>query len=185
MIEKGFANESGHFAGSIQTSISREDQSSRREKVVTRMGSMIIREATRSDVPGLVAVRVAVKENVLTSDIPQERIVAGLEVRGKGWVAEHEGQVVGFSTADREESMIWALFLLPEWERKGLGSVLLERAVGWLWREGCERIWLTTEPGSRAEGFYAHLGWTRAGITDKGEVRFELQRPSLSSLGRA
>ncbi len=140
---------------------------------------MIIRAANRSDVPSLMTVRGAVKENILTSDIPQKRIVAGIEERGKGWVAEHEGQVVGFSMADREESMIWALFLLPEWERHGLGTVLLERAVGWLWREGCESIWLTTEPGSRAEGFYAHLGWTPVGMTDKGEIRFELQRPPL------
>lgn len=138
---------------------------------------MIIREATRDDVPALVAVRAAVKENILTSHIPEERIVDGLEVRGKGWVAEHEGRVVGFSMADHVESMIWALFLLPEWEGQGLGTALLERAVGWLWREGCESIWLTTEPGSRAEGFYEHLGWTRAGVTDKGEVRFELRRP--------
>jgi GNAT superfamily N-acetyltransferase len=141
---------------------------------------MIIREATRSDVPALVAVRAAVKENILTSDIPRERIVAGLEVRGRGWVAEHEGRIIGFSMADRYESMIWALFLLPDWEGQGVGTALLERAVNWLWREGCENIWLTTQPGSRAEGFYARLGWTRAGITDKGEVRFELQRsPSI------
>jgi GNAT superfamily N-acetyltransferase len=138
----------------------------------------IVRQATRRDLDRLVAVRNAVKENILTSDIPQERLVAGLEVRGRGWVAEHEGLVVGFSMADREESMIWALFLLPEWERQGLGKVLLERAVEWLWREGCEHISLTTEPGSRAEGFYGYLGWTRTGITEKGEVRFELRRPS-------
>ena len=100
-------------------------------------------------------VRGAVTENILTSNIAPERIVAGLEVRGKGWVAEHEGQIVGFSMADREESMIWALFLLPEWEGRGLGTVLLERAVGWLWREGCERIWLTTGRGRRGGGFYA------------------------------
>ena len=145
---------------------------------------MIIREATRSDIPGLVAVRGAVRENILTTDIPVERIAAGLESRGRGWVAEDEGRVVGFSMADREESMIWALFLLPEWEGRGLGRVLLERAVGWLWGEGCGRIWLTTERGSRAEGFYAHLGWAPAGVTDKGEIRFELQRPPLASSGR-
>jgi GNAT superfamily N-acetyltransferase len=127
----------------------------------------------------LVAVRGAVKENILTSDIPLERIAAGLEARGRGWVVEHEGQVVGFSMADREESMIWALFLLPEWEGRGLGRELLGRAVEWLWGEGCERIWLTTEAGSRAEGFYAHLGWSAAGVTEKGEVGFELQRPPL------
>ena len=43
-----------------------------------------------------------------------------------------------------------------------------------------ERIWLTTEPGSRAEGFYAHLGWAPAGVTDKGEVRFEFRRQRLA-----
>ncbi len=138
---------------------------------------MTIREATRNDVPALMAVRGAVKENILTTDISQERIVAGLEVRGKGWVAEHKGKVIGFSMADREESMIWALFLRPEWERQGLGRLLLERAVDWLCLEGRASISLTTEPGSRAEGFYLHLGWTRAGITEKGEVRFELECP--------
>jgi len=143
---------------------------------------VIIREAIRSDIPGLVAVRGAVKENILTSHIPLERIAAGLEARGRGWVVEHEGRVVGFSMADREESMIWALFLQPEWEGRGLGRALLERAVGWLWGEGCERIWLTTEPGSRAEGFYAYLGWTPTGVTDKGEIRFKLQRPPKSVL---
>ena len=141
---------------------------------------MIIREATLSDIPSLVVVRGAVKENIPTSDIPLERIAAGLKERGRGWVAEHKGQAVGFSMADREESMIWALFLLPEWERRGLGRVLLERAVEWLWGEGCERIWLTTEPGSRAEGFYGHLGWSPVGVTEKGEVRFELQRPPVA-----
>lgn len=142
---------------------------------------MLIREANRSDIPGLVTVRGAVKENILTTSIPPGRIIAGLEVRGRGWVAEDERRIVGFSMADREDSMIWALFLLPEWEGRGLGRTLLGRAVEWLWSKGCERIWLTTEPGSRAERFYAHLGWVPVGITDKGEVRFELQRPSLET----
>ncbi|HKY05294.1 MAG TPA: GNAT family N-acetyltransferase [Blastocatellia bacterium] len=125
----------------------------------------------------MVEVRGAVKENILTTHIPPERLVAGLESRGKGWAAEHEGRVVGFSMADRVESMIWALFLLPEWEGQGVGRRLLSEAVEWLCAEGCELIWLTTEPGSRAEGFYAHLGWARVGLTDKGEVRFELRCP--------
>ena len=146
---------------------------------------MIIREATRGDIPGLVEVRGAVKENVLTSHIPPERLVAGLETRGKGWVAEHEGRIVGFSMADREESIIWALFLLPEWEGQGLGRRLLDRAVGWLCGEGSGRIWLTTEPGSRAEGFYSHVGWVRVGMTESGEVRFELQCPPGGPAGRA
>jgi GNAT superfamily N-acetyltransferase len=146
---------------------------------------MIIREATRVDIPALVEVRGSVKQNVLTSHIPPERIVAGLETRGKGWVAEHQGRVIGFSMADREEKMIWAMFLLPEWEGQGLGRLLLDQAVGWLCGEGSKYIWLTTESGSRAEGFYAHLGWDRVEKTDGGEVRFELQCRSNDPVGRA
>jgi GNAT superfamily N-acetyltransferase len=146
---------------------------------------MIIREATQVDIPALVEVRGSVKENVLTSHIPPERIAAGLETQGKGWVAEHQGRVIGFSMADREESIIWALFLLPEWEGQGLGRMLLDQAVGWLCGEGSERIWLTTEAGSRAEGFYAHLGWVRVGMTDRGEVQFELRCQPNDAVGRA
>ena len=146
---------------------------------------LTIREATREDLPGLVEVRSSVRENILTTPIPPERIIAGLEARGKGWVAEHEGRVVGFSMADREESMIWALFLMPEWEGQGLGRRLLDHAVGWLCGEVGGRIWLTTSPGSRAEGFYAHLGWVPVGMTDKGEVRFEFQCPPDAPAGRA
>lgn len=137
---------------------------------------MTIREANTEDIPGLIEVRGAVRENILSSVIPVERIVAGLEVRGKGWVAEEGEHIVGFSMADLEESMIWALFLLPDWEGRGIGRALLQQAVDWLWSQGCKSIWLTTAPGSRAEGFYAHLGWAATGLTDKGEVRFELQR---------
>ena len=136
-----------------------------------------IREATRADVPDLERVRALVRENKLSGTIPRERIVEGLETRGKGWVAVAEERVVGFCMADRNEEMIWALFLLPEWEGRGLGRALLERAVAWLWDQGCTAIWLSTEAGSRAEGFYERLGWTRIGVTDMGEVRFELRPP--------
>jgi GNAT superfamily N-acetyltransferase len=146
---------------------------------------VIIREATRADIPALVVVRGSVRENVLTSHIPTQRLVAGLESLGRGWVAEHEGRVIGFSMADREESMIWALFLLPEWEGKGVGRRLLEKATGWLCGEGGGSIWLTTEPGSRAEGFYEHVGWERVGVTEGGEVRFELQCRPAGPEGRA
>jgi hypothetical protein len=83
---------------------------------------MVIREATLVDIHALVEVRASVKENVLTSHIPIERIAAGLETRGKGWVAEHEGRVVGFSMADREESMIWGCSSCPSGRGMGLAE---------------------------------------------------------------
>jgi GNAT superfamily N-acetyltransferase len=133
-----------------------------------------IREATRDDLDDLQRIRALVRENRLSYRIPDERVLAALEARGRGWVAEHDGEAVGFSIADLEDGSIWALFLLPEWEGRGLGRALLERAVAWLEREGCPRVWLSTAPGTRAEGFYARLGWERVGLTEHGEVRFEL-----------
>lgn len=130
----------------------------------------------RDDIPQLVEIRASVAENLLTTIITHERIVEALELRGKGWIAEHEERAVGFTIADKMESMIWALFLRPEWEGKGLGKMLLHRAVSWLWHEGAQRIWLSTEPNTRAAGFYTYLGWSYAGMTDNGEMRFEIKR---------
>lgn len=134
-----------------------------------------IREADQGDVPELERIRALVRENQLSYTIPRERLVAGLETRGRGWVAQNDGTTVGFSMADLEERSIWALFLLPEWEGRGVGRLLLERAVRWLEGQGCLTIWLSTAPATRAEGFYEHVGWERAGMTSSGEVRFELR----------
>ena len=135
-----------------------------------------IREATYDDVPAIELVRSLVRENRLSTPIPRERVVAAIRERGRGWVAEHDGEVVGFSMADDQDASIWALFLLPAWEGRGLGRTLLDRAVAWLWSRGHPTIWLSTTPGTRAEGFYEYLGWRRSGTTRSGEVRFELDR---------
>jgi len=134
-----------------------------------------IREASRDDLDDLQRIRALVRENKLSYTIPNERVLAGLETRGRGWVAQNDGETVGFSIADREDGSIWALFLLPEWEGRGLGRALLDRAVAWFAEQGCPRVWLSTAPGTRAEGFYARLGWERVGLTKDGEVRFERQ----------
>jgi GNAT superfamily N-acetyltransferase len=134
-----------------------------------------IRQAKHSDVEAIERVRALVRENRLSTPIPRTRVLAALDERGRGWVAESNGEVVGFSMADAVDSAIWALFLLPEWEGRGLGSALLEQAVRWLCGRGHAAIWLSTSPGTRAEGFYEHLGWTRTGRTQSGEIRFELR----------
>ena len=46
--------------------------------------------------------------------------------------------------------------------------------VEWLFRVAPGSIWLTTEPNTRAEHFYAVAGWRRVGVEGNGEVRFEL-----------
>jgi hypothetical protein len=50
---------------------------------------------------------------------------------------------------------------------------MLERAR----ERGLHRLSLSTEPGTRAARFYAAAGWREAGVTEAGEIRFEIGLP--------
>jgi len=108
--------------------------------------------------------------------ITPERVAASLANECRGWVAEDDGRIVAFSIADREKSSIFALFVLPEYEGRGLGRELLGHAVNWLWDHEADVLWLSTGPGTRAARFYERAGWTRTGADARGELRFELRR---------
>jgi len=140
---------------------------------------MNMRIATRADIPTLQIIRSSVTENVLTSIITEEMIIDVMEKYGRIWIYELEGQPLGFSAADKRTSNIWALFVLPAWEKRGIGKQLLREAVQWLWSEGARVIWLTTDPHTRAEEFYRRQGWTRCGVEHNGEIRYELKRRLL------
>jgi GNAT superfamily N-acetyltransferase len=135
---------------------------------------MSVRIATRTDIPELQIIRSSLTENVLTSIITEDMIIDVMEKYGRIWIYELEGQAVGFSAADTRTSNIWALFVLPAWEKQGIGKRLLHEAVQWLWFEGAKTIWLTTDPHTRAEEFYQRQGWTRCGIEPDCEIRYEL-----------
>lgn len=80
---------------------------------------MIIREATVNDIPQIQLVRNSVKENMLSNPalVSDEDCRVFLTERGKGWVCEIDGRIVGFSIADLKENNIWALFVHPDAEK--------------------------------------------------------------------
>jgi len=145
---------------------------------------MTVQDARPEHVPGIYHVRLAVRENIMPEEIVRRdgwtpaRVADAFRPGRRGWVVEDGGEVVGFSIADSDTHSIWALFILAEYEGQGLGRALLAAAVNWLWDQGAERIWLDTDPKSRAAGFYRLLGWQESGTTPKGELRFELARPA-------
>ncbi len=122
--------------------------------------------------------RLQVRENILSDPglVTAEMVIDAISVSGRGWVFEENDQVLGFSIALVRDPSLWALFVLPGCEGRGIGNALHEAAVNWLWSQGAKSIWLSTDPETRAERFYRARGWRETGRLAKGEVRLELRR---------
>lgn len=139
---------------------------------------MVFRKADVEDIPVLSEIRLSVRENVLSdsSKITPEMFAAYLSVTGKGWLCEIGGEVVGFSVASLRDASIWALFIKPEYEGRGIGSRLLKLATDWLFEMGVPHISLSTDANTRADRFYAMQGWKRGEIKPDGEVFYRLDK---------
>lgn len=139
---------------------------------------MVFREAIIEDIPALSEVRLSVRENALSDPlrITREMYVAYLSESGKGWLCEIGGRVVGFSVASLADASIWALFVRPGYEGRGIGKTLLRLATDWLFDAGAQSVTLSTGAGTRADRFYERQGWQRGEIKDGGEVCYMLRR---------
>jgi GNAT superfamily N-acetyltransferase len=137
---------------------------------------MLIREANINDVKQMQIMRNSVNENKLSNPnvVTDDDCIEYITQRGKGWVCEIDGKIVGFSVADLKENNIWALFLHPEFESRGIGKQLHDIMVNWYFSETKIPLWLGTDPGTRAEHFYRKAGWTEIGTHSKGEIKFEM-----------
>ena len=135
-----------------------------------------VRIATRADVSTVFDIRLAVRENTLSdpSRITHDDYFREIEVTGRGWVALIDGAIRGFSVGRRTDANIWALFVHPDYEGRGLGRAVHDPMIAWLFAQGCSPLWLTTTPGTRAEAFYRRAGWRDAGSSPSGEIRMEL-----------
>jgi len=135
-----------------------------------------IRRARADDIPALMAIRAAVRENVLSDParVPEQAYhdwIAGPGI----WLCEEAGKVLGFAAADPRDGTVWALFVDPAAEGQGAGRALLPPALDDLRAAGWKRARLTTQPGSRAERFYQLDGWLGAGTAAGGDMVLEKQ----------
>ena len=137
---------------------------------------MIFRKALAEDVPAMHRVRVVVKENSLPNPdlIKLDDYKKFLTHRGNGWVCESEGAIAGFAIVDLQEKNVWALFVMPGFEGKGIGKQLHDKMLDWYFSKTTETIWLGTAPGTRAELFYRKAGWKQTALRPNGEIRFEM-----------
>lgn len=137
---------------------------------------MIFREAKITDIPQIQIVRNAVKENTLSDPdlVTDADCEEFLFERGKGWVCEIDDQIVGFSIADVKDNNIWALFVHPDFDQRGIGKKLHDLMLDWYFEQTKSTVWLGTSPDTRAELFYRKAGWKEIGTHGKGEIKFEM-----------
>ncbi len=140
--------------------------------------SIIFREALEGDIPQMQVLRHAVKENILSDPglVTDNDCLEYITVRGKGWVSESNGRLTGFAIVDLQDHNIWALFVHPDFENQGIGRRLHHLMLDWYFKQTTRPVWLGTAPNTRAEGFYAKMGWTRKGLHGTREIKFEMTR---------
>lgn len=142
-----------------------------------------VRHARRGDVAQIQRVRHAVRENRLVSRrIEDAEVQQAIEGAGRGWVAEglhagEEGKVLGFAIANGHSGQVWALFVDPVHEAQGVGCALHAAMMEWLLAQGLPKLWLSTDPGTRAEAFYRRAGWRAGERQADGELRFDWPQP--------
>jgi len=137
---------------------------------------MTFREATIHDIPPIQVVRNAVTENTLSNPalVTDKDCEEYIMKRGKGWICEVDDTIVGFAIADLQDHNVWALFVQPGFDKKGIGRRLHDDMLNWYFQQTTQTIWLSTSPGTRAEAFYRKAGWRETGLYGKGEIKFEM-----------
>ena len=146
---------------------------------------MQIRYAALADIDKLHRVRMAVHENQLTdpAKVTVKDYTRMLEGQGVGWVCEDGEQLVGFAIADLATASIWGLFVLPDYEGRGIGKKLHNTMLNWCFEySSIKELWLTTDPNTRAEAFYRQAGWQPAGTESNGEIRFVITKKAWQQL---
>lgn len=142
------------------------------------------REAQPSDIVSIFDVRTSVKENHLSREEMQqmgitESVVADMiEESCCTWVATVDDKVIGFSMILPDEGCLFAAFVMPEYEGKGIGRRLVKLAEQELFKYH-EMAWLETDQNSRAMQFYIHLGWFVKSNINNIDVRLEKYRSVL------
>lgn len=143
--------------------------------------NIVTREAKRADVRGMFDVRTSVTENHLSREQMQqlgitESVVADMiQQRRCAWVATADDTLVGFSMILPDEGCLFAAFVLPEYEGRGIGRRLVALAEEELFKYH-ESAWLETDEQSRAARFYLQLGWGDKQTIDGCDIRLTKRR---------
>lgn len=88
-------------------------------------------------------------------------------------VAEVDWTVVGFVSIDEPERFIHTLFIDPDWQKRGIGTVLLREALAAL--RGSAQLTCSAR-NAAARAFYEHNGWVPVPGAEDGREAHVLYR---------
>jgi GNAT superfamily N-acetyltransferase len=80
---------------------------------------------------------------------------------GAAWYRRFSEREAGFGFVD-ESTPELTIAVVPARRGRGLGKELMEALLARARRDGCERLSLSVEPGSKQEQFYAQFGFEPA-----------------------
>ena len=79
------------------------------------------------------------------------------------FVAEHDGQIIGFIAGHRSTrrgcnaELQW-MFVLPKWQRQGVGGCLLQALKQWFIEQQATRVIIDAPPANPCRAFYLRHG---------------------------
>jgi GNAT superfamily N-acetyltransferase len=174
--------------------------------------SLLVRRACVGDVRSIARISVLGWRAAYRGILPDD-FLAGLSVDARAvawgmameldpgwatpaWVAERNGQIVGYVSTGppRDEDVplpaaeVYAIYVLPEAWRSGVGRALLAEAMAeWHSRRAERMVLWVLEDNARARRFYEAMGWAPDGgrqHIDLGgiapaEIRYRIEVPGL------
>lgn len=119
-----------------------------------------LRSVTVQDVPSLCALQHSARaeDDALVRPYELENL---LERRARGWVAECQGQACGYAIVRLADATLHGLYVRPEWQSQGVGSLLMRHVSRFSQRCGHRQLRLATSNHWQAQAFYQRHGWTR------------------------
>lgn len=145
--------------------------------------SAVIRAAAVEDIESIFEIRTSVSQNHLSREqmsalgITPQVLAEAIKEGPCVWIAEVDGKPAAFSMIDSTEGEVFAMFVSPPYENRGLGRLLMKVAEAALF-ERHDTIYLITDGRNevRANGFYQRLGWTVVDKADEDDVRYEKRK---------
>lgn len=143
--------------------------------------SINVRTAQLSDIDGMFEVRTSVIENHLSREemrqmgITESAVADMIEKNHCAWVATENDKIIGFTMILQDEGCLFAAFVLPEYEGRGVGRSLVDLAEQELFKHH-KAVWLETDKNSRAAKFYMRLGWVKKENISESDIRLEKLR---------